>query len=453
MDVLNVSAEVVAAIFGIAVTVVAIIVQLAATRFNHQITAMFIRDPINIAVQCFFLITTLVCIWIAAVPDLDEQLPFVGISLVTVALLILLPYFGYVFSFISPLNVINRIGKRAEKAIDAQVPKKIIGAIDQLQDVTRHAIEQGDRAIALACVSTFCELFDYYQDHITEASGEEFGVEDLQQDLDFVSFEPGALLAMVKSHLWFESKILQQFLNIMRIAAPAMHDVAASLGIAVRRIAVKYGDREEVVGIALRAMNSFLRASLNARDARTSYHLLSQYRGIIEVLLKKADTVTALAAAEHLAGYGRLAFAANQPFILEVAAFDMATLVKYAHQHAPDALPGLTAEFLNLDQLSRYESDEGSLLGVRRSQIQVACYFLQQGEHELVRDIVEDLAAEPSARLQRIVDHLQSENRDLFWEFTPRGVNFNYLEPEFRPYLDELMGMIDDSRQRQGVAS
>ena len=446
IEVLNVSAEVVAAIFGIAVTVVAIIVQLAATRFNHQITAMFIRDPLNIAVQGFFLITTLVCIWIAAVPDIDEQLPYVGIGLVTVALLILLPYFGYVFSFISPLKVINRIGRQAEKAIEAHAPRKILGAIDQLQEVTRNAIEQGDRAIALACVSTFCGLFEHYQLHRNEADDEEFGLEDLHQDLDFVSFEPGALLAMAKSHLWFESKILQQFLNIMRLTAPAMHDVAASVGIAVQRIAIKYSDRDEIVSVALRAMNSFLRASLNARDARTSYHLFSQYRGIIEVLLKKPDTQTALAAAEHLTGYGRLAFATNQPFILEVAAFDMATLIRYAHKHSKDALPGLIAEFLNLDQQSRYESDEESLLGVRRSQIQVASYFIQQGEQQLVHDIVEDLAAEPPQRLQRIVDHLKSEDRDLFWEFTARGVNFNYLEPELRPYLDELVGLIDESR-------
>ena len=51
LEAVNVSAEVVAAILGISITVVAIIVQLAATRYNHHITEMFVREPINVVVQ------------------------------------------------------------------------------------------------------------------------------------------------------------------------------------------------------------------------------------------------------------------------------------------------------------------------------------------------------------------------------------------------------------------
>lgn len=442
IDVLNVSAEVVAAIFGIAITVVAIIVQLAATRFNHQITDMFIRDPVNISVQSFFLLTTMSCIWLSVSPEFANKFSMLGVWLVTVALLLLLPYFYYVFTFISPLNVINRIGKRAERAIAGHQRVKTINAVEHLQDVARNAIDQGDRAIALACVNTFSELFEHYQTHRPDMPSVWFEVEGLEQDPDFVSFEPTAMAALTKSQLWFESKILQQFLNMMWMSVPTMRDVAASLGIAVKRAATTHLDREDVTAVALRAMNSLIRASLNARDARTSYHLLSQYRTIIEVLLNHGFEQTAMTASAHLAGYGRLAFSTNQPFILEVAAFDLASLIKHAHKHSPATLEGMMSEFLELDQQIRFEADEESLLGVRRAQMQVASYFLEQGEDKLVGAIVDDLKLERSDRLQRIANHLQKEDQEMFWEFTPRGINFNYLEPEMRPYLDKLMELI-----------
>ena len=61
------SAEIVAGVLGIAVTVVAIIVELAATRYNHRITDLFIREPVNVLVLSFFVATTLMCVWVSAV--------------------------------------------------------------------------------------------------------------------------------------------------------------------------------------------------------------------------------------------------------------------------------------------------------------------------------------------------------------------------------------------------
>ena len=39
--------EVVAAVLAIAITVVAIIVELASNRYTHRITELFVREPIN----------------------------------------------------------------------------------------------------------------------------------------------------------------------------------------------------------------------------------------------------------------------------------------------------------------------------------------------------------------------------------------------------------------------
>src|SRR5262245_49089033 len=48
------AAQIVAGVLGIAITVVAIIVQLAATRSGNQITEMFFNEPINSVIMCLF---------------------------------------------------------------------------------------------------------------------------------------------------------------------------------------------------------------------------------------------------------------------------------------------------------------------------------------------------------------------------------------------------------------
>lgn len=65
-DTLGNAAEVVAAVLAIAITVVAIIVELAANRYSHLITRLFIHEPLNLVVLGLFVVTTLQCVWTAA---------------------------------------------------------------------------------------------------------------------------------------------------------------------------------------------------------------------------------------------------------------------------------------------------------------------------------------------------------------------------------------------------
>jgi len=119
-DTLGNAAEVVAAVLAIAITVVAIIVELAANRYSHLITRLFVHEPVNMAVLGLFVITTIQCVWTAATLS-DNQtaavLPQAGfaitMALVTLSLLALLPYIYFVFSFLSPISIIERICQNA----------------------------------------------------------------------------------------------------------------------------------------------------------------------------------------------------------------------------------------------------------------------------------------------------------------------------------------------------
>ena len=49
-------AQVIAAVLGIAITVVSIVVQLAANRYTSRVADMFFRDRINLGVMGFFVV-------------------------------------------------------------------------------------------------------------------------------------------------------------------------------------------------------------------------------------------------------------------------------------------------------------------------------------------------------------------------------------------------------------
>ena len=120
LSVLAGSAQIVAGVLAILITVVAIVVELAANRYTHRITQMFVRDRVTVAVMSLFVLTTTLCVWLAVAlsgevgeaPLLPRGGFMLAMGLMTACLLMLLPYFAYVFHFVSPHEVIRRI--RAE---------------------------------------------------------------------------------------------------------------------------------------------------------------------------------------------------------------------------------------------------------------------------------------------------------------------------------------------------
>src|SRR5262245_14120535 len=67
LSLLSSSAQVLAGVLAILITVVAIVLELSATRYTHRVTALFVRDPVNLTVMAFFVLTTTLCIWLAVV--------------------------------------------------------------------------------------------------------------------------------------------------------------------------------------------------------------------------------------------------------------------------------------------------------------------------------------------------------------------------------------------------
>jgi len=442
------------AILGIAITVVAIIVELAANRYNHRITSLFIREPANVIVLGFFVITTIVCFWATTtLTDAPVQavLPRAGflltIILVVLSLLIILPYFAYVLSFVSPMNMIRRIRAEAEGAMSMAADnfrtahvEQVNEAVDELHDVVRSAMEQSDRSIAMAGIDALSDLVSHYQDQRSKLPKEWFRIcESIENDPDFVSLEPFALAQIEKDATWFEVKVCRQYLLLMVMSSMHMRDISYLIAINTRRMATDaVSENRPLLQLCIRCFNSYLRSTINVGDQRTSYYLFNQYRLLAEAITDESDASVVEEIARHFQFYGQLAFSLGQTFLLEVASYDVMRLVENSARRGSSNLDPLLVLLLGFDREIRMDTEEDSLLGVRRAQIQAATMLIEMGDLDRARLIANDLAGENPDRLERVRAHLATEDRAHYWELTDRGITFNYLDPKYRVHLETL---------------
>jgi len=380
----------------------------------------------------------------------------ISMLMATTSLIILLPYFAYVMSFLSPENIIlkiqnsglNYVKKSGELPL-SQAKKGLLNAIDELQDIARRSVELSDRAVEMASINALLNIILSYQDLIKKANAQTQDWSKVEEvitnDPDFISLSAAALRRINDNQTWVEVKILRQYLDLVSDSNPSARDTSYLIAINTRRIAIESLETRndlELVDLCIRCFNSYLRATINNNDPRTGYYVMNQYRILAEELLIKGQNAPVRDIVLHLKFYGILGFQKEQPFLLEVAAEDTALLASRCIRTNPVILDELLTQLLQLDQEIKEEYQEDSLLGVRRAQVKLAAALLQAGDANRATLIIDDLKDEVPERLIRLIKNLKSEDRDEYWEFTDRGVNFAYLDPELRNYLDQIRDQI-----------
>src|SRR3954447_26533676 len=150
-----------AAVFGIVITVVSIIVQLSAERYTG-VARMFLNDRVNLGVAAYYVVACVIGVWLSVTLKHD-YVPywtlFAMVCVTTFSLVLMGPYFGYVFRFLEPMNIIGRIRAeavstahqgsledRGEPASAAQAAT--LAAMEELTDITSNSISGKDKIIA-----------------------------------------------------------------------------------------------------------------------------------------------------------------------------------------------------------------------------------------------------------------------------------------------------------------
>jgi hypothetical protein len=452
LAILGSSAQIVAGVLAILITVVAIVVEIASTRYTHSITTLFVRDRVSIGVLVFFVLTTMLCVWLSVVlsgegneaPLLPRGGFLLAMGMMSACLLMLLPYFRYVFDFVSPLRVIQNLRadalQRVTRASDADVgsvKRTVIEELEELEDVARSAMKNSDRGIAMAAVEALVGVLSDVTLLRHKLPPSWFVVDEaIVRDADFVAMAAPAIEEVAREGAWFEAKVLRQCLALFADAVGSARDVASMIAIHTRRLAEGAAlTHPPLLEQCQRAFHSYLRSAINAEDPRTAYYVLHQYRLLGEDLLAKGLEPAALEAANRIRFYGRLGSEKGTSFLLEAAAYDLAQLVEAAAEKrtARDALLDV---LLTID----HEGAE-NLLGVRRAQIQLATYFLVRGDVASAERIAADLANERRGLLLTAREELEREVSPHYWEITDRGSNFQYLPPDRRAKLAEFFAM------------
>jgi len=461
--------EVIAGVLGITITVVAIIVELASNRYTPRVTDLFVKSPANVMILGFFVVTGLLCIWVSLTAVSPHFIPVVGTSVTVVAisicLLILLPYFAFVFNFLDPHNIIEHMGnatfkaihrgKRARKVQRQAGKRASIVGIEQLADVALNAIEHKDKGICMHAVDTLGKLArDYFT--IKGRMPDDWFVmtPDVVENPDFVSMQAEVLREMERKRFWFEMKILRQYQMLYGETLNKMRDINYLIAINTRKLAEEEmgAGEERTASLGVKFFNTYLRATINGRDVRTAYNVLNQYRLLAETALRKGRYDIVLEAAKRFQYYGQLGFALGLPFVLETTAYDLCTLNEIAFDLDALCQRELLAVFLEVDK----EAEEGhefeaSLRGVRKAQVKLATYYLTHGAEDLARTIYEDMKGELPARLASIREELAGITSKEFWEVSDRGGNFDYLEPERRAVLPNFFGWFNQGGKDAAV--
>jgi Predicted membrane protein (DUF2254) len=458
--------EVMAAVLGLALTVSSIIVQLAATRFTPHITSLFFRARTNLLVLGFFVVCNVYVLWVNFSIG-DTYLPHWGVLfsmlLMTASLLLLFPYFAYVFDFLDPEKIVGRIMDdglaaatpikgRAAGAIEAR-QSRAVEAVEHLANVGLNALQQKDKGIASDAVDALCEFGVRYGEN-KAAMRQDWHRIPLwnRQSPDFVSLSDEAIEDLRRRGTWLEWKIMRQFQMLFGEALGQIKDTCYLVAIDTRRLgeAAAYRGDLHALDLAIKFFNTYLRATINASDIRTAYNILHQYRQLAELVLTHEDDAKteqgreleqrALQVAKFMRYYSAIAYQRGLIFVTEVIAHDVGTMCGIAFRRGSRIHEPLLEVFLAVDEHAETKEQEKTLRGVRRAQVKLATTYLMKGEERLARRIAKDMQSEPPERLASIWNELRTLDTREFWEVNDRGSNFDYLTPDQKAELPVFFG-------------
>jgi hypothetical protein len=452
VDILSSFGEITVGLVAITLTVVTIVVELASNRYTPRIAELFIRDRTNIIMMSSFVLSALFVIWIEMSlhsATFPKYMIVASLLVVTFNLLAMLPYFAYVFDFLLPRRIIDRIVKSSKVSIGSisknrggEIQKLKVNvrlAIEQIGDIGVHAVDAKDKDIAVASIEGLFNIARYSIEKKKTFSDDWFDATELaDKDQDFVALHDDVVQSVGRKKIWVERKILRQSQTILQDAMHTSRDISHLVAIRTRRIteyAQQYDDKY-TVELGIRFLNTYIRFAINSSDVRTVYNLFNEVRLLAEALLSRGEEQIVIELANYMKFYGHLGFARQMPFVLECAAYDMCSIIERAWHNQSGTHDQLLTILLDVDREPREDSQEASLRGVRKAQVRLATLYLQYEEEDYARAIFQDMKEEPLERMMSIEEEMMEIKIAEYWEVSDRGKNFDYLSPDRRKHLE-----------------
>ena len=440
--------EVLIAILGLVITVVAIVVQLASQRYTPKLIDLFIADRVNIAFFSLIVVASMYSLLIVY-STTTSFLPFWGslflLGLTTLILSLLLPYFNYVFLFLTPGNIIKIIRRNAKNGMERVIGAKtkpedireqqneVANAMEQISDIALSAVSQMDRNVALLSIRTLKDVMVDYLLVKRRMPKRWFAV---QKD-HFPAISSDFIQEIYTSHTWVEVKGFLDMELIFKTAIKDMPDAVSAVANNAKLIglyAIKLRDFQVLANV-IQFFNTFLRHAVNNRNPKAIYNLFYQYRQLAGEVLGVDDKLVEKIAF-YFKYYGQIAQNYQIPLILITASFDLVYLLEKAYLARVPNLENLIRTFLELDDNLPNQGNEFELRSVRKAQLMFAGFLLSKGDEKLVLRIFEDMKSEPRERMDAIRREMMAVTDRKFWEVTDRGLDFFYTDDEIKKYIN-----------------
>ena len=249
--------------------------------------------------------------------------------------------------------------------------------------------------------------------------------------------------------MWVETKFLTKLRSIMAMAIPRTHDLASNLAKALRRFGLEPPATSDVAlrESTMEFFNTFVRMALVARDPRTVFIVFDQYR-LFAVAMNPHYPALVNEIAFYFTYYGKLARGMGLDFVAEVAAHDLAKLVRQAWEAEAPNRQKL------LDRLLDFDADSARPLpGVKKAHAILASYFALVGLPEPAKQVRATLDGLPPELVERVRDDLLHVHREKYWEVNERRMNLDYVPGEQRETLRRILDTLGNRPPTDGGAA
>lgn len=440
--------ELLAAILGIMITVVAIVLQLASQRYGTRLIDLFMTDNVN---RLYFIL--LVCSLLYAIllvfaikkdfyPELAIQV-LLFLTLIEIALLA--PYFLFVFKFITPNNLLSAIQDINKISIGKATNKKnyynlkkyqsdVAVSLEQVTDTALNATSQMDRSLGLMAINQMREMILDYLDFKKHLPRLWFSV---SQD-NFIGISSEFYKELCETRVWVETKGYLDMRLIFENCINTMPDAISAIAYNTRIIGEESIKQKDIslLEITVRFFNSFLRDSINARKINAIFKILYQYRLLTESIFDY-DIELGEKVLNHFLYYGEQCMGRGEglDFALAISTFDIGSMVATAYDKKLKNVKELLKIFMAAEDRVNREKDKVVFMMIRTAQLILATYLFSRGDQELLPFIIEDLKNETFDQLIRWRDMLLAITDRKFYEITDRGYNFLYIDAKQKEYL------------------
>lgn len=443
-------------VLGLVITVVAIVVQLAAQRYTPKLVDLFLKDKVNIG-YFLLMVTTNIYTMILAYSAMDPLVLYYSgifmLLLLVLNLVLLVPYFNYVFLFLTPGNIISIIRKNAKGAMERvtadakahgagngvkssemrRLQSEVANSMEQISDISLSSVSQMDRNVALLSIRS---LKDVMVDHllIKRRMPKRWFI---PQKEHFPAISTDFLHEIAVTRTWVEVKGFMDLELIFKMCIKEMPDGVSAIANSAKIVglyAIRLKDTQVLANV-IQFFNTFLRHAVNDRNPKAIYNLFYQYRLLAQEVLK-VDQPLAERICFYFKYYGQTAQQYEIPLILITAAFDLSNLLQRAYEMNVPNLQTLLNTFLELDDNPATQAHEFDLRSVRKAQLLFAAFLLSKGDETIVLRIFQDLKVEPKQRMMAVRKEMLAVKDRKFWEVTDRGVDFFYLDEDQKKHLE-----------------